>query len=59
MEQSLELTHSRWCDKANTPYIECDVYYIFKISFAFLACHHSNNVEDLMNEDTTQFSTQL
>ena len=38
MEEILVLTHRHWWDKANTPYMEYDVYFSFKISFAFFAC---------------------
>ena len=59
MEEILVLTHRHWWDKVNTPYMEYDVYFSFKLSFAFFFLHVSNiwllqnnKVDELMNEDT-------
>ena len=60
MEEILVLTHRHWWDKANTPFMEYDVYFSFKISFAFLYVSiiwllQNNKVDELMNEDTDFF----
>ena len=38
MEVILVLTHSRWWDKVNIPYMEYVVYICFRMSFAYFAC---------------------
>ena len=38
MEVILVLTHLRWWDKANIPYMEYVVYICFRMSFAYFAC---------------------
>ena len=57
MEVILMLTYWHWWDKANNPYMEYDVYFTFKISFAFLHVSNiwllqNNKADELMNEDT-------
>ena len=45
------LPHRHWWNKANTPYIEYDVYFSFKISFVFFT-NLFKKVDELMIEDT-------
>ena len=55
MEEILVLTHRHWWDKANTPYMEYDVYFSYKISFFAFQQYQitsKNKVDELMNEDT-------
>ena len=57
MEEILVLTHSRWWNKANTPCMKYDVYFIYLLFCFFLHVSYvwylqNDKVDELMNEDT-------